>query len=318
MNTQTIYLAGGCFWGLEAYFKAIPGVISVDSGYANGPTNTTTYEEVCHGSGHAETIKLIYDADVLALRHIIQYYFRVVDPFTINKQGNDVGIQYRSGLYYTNDTDKSVIEDVLKKLQDLYAQSFAIEVKPLENFVKAEEYHQDYLEKNPGGYCHINLTKAEEPLIDLDTYQKMSESELQANLSDLEYEVTQHSATERPFTHEYTSEFKPGIYVDITSGEPLFFSNDKFESGCGWPSFAAPISSEVMNYYRDSTHGMERFEVRSRIGNAHLGHVFEDGPRELGGLRYCINGASLRFIPLEDMDREGYGYLTGYVSRHHG
>ena len=169
MNTQTIYLAGGCFWGLEAYFKAIPGVISVDSGYANGPTNTTTYEEVCHGSGHAETIKLIYDADVLALRHIIQYYFRVVDPFTINKQGNDVGIQYRSGLYYTNDTDKSVIEDVLKKLQDLYAQSFAIEVKPLENFVKAEEYHQDYLEKNPGGYCHINFTKAVEPPISPDS-----------------------------------------------------------------------------------------------------------------------------------------------------
>lgn len=313
MNIDVIYLAGGCFWGLEAYFRRIPGVVDVISGYANGNTDAPSYEDVCHGSGHVETVKVTYDTDSISLSHILQYFLRVVDPFSVNRQGNDVGIQYRSGVYYTSPEQEAVIRKTLQKAESHYKQPFAIEILPLQSFYEAEDYHQQYLDKNPGGYCHINLQKADEPLIDLDEYTPKDDDTLRKELSPLQYSVTQESATERPFTHEYTSRYDKGIYVDITSGEPLFVSSDKFESGCGWPSFAKPINSDVIIYYRDQSHNMERIEVRSRIGNAHLGHVFEDGPKELGGLRYCINGASLRFIPLTDMEKEGYANLIPYV-----
>lgn len=313
MNIDVIYLAGGCFWGLEAYFRRIPGVVDVISGYANGNTDAPSYEDVCHSSGHVETVKVTYDTDSISLSHILQYFLRVVDPFSVNRQGNDVGIQYRSGVYYTSPEQEAVIRKTLQKAESHYKQPFAIEILPLQSFYEAEDYHQQYLDKNPGGYCHINLQKADEPLIDLDEYTPKDDDTLRKELSPLQYSVTQESATERPFTHEYTSRYDKGIYVDITSGEPLFVSSDKFESGCGWPSFAKPINSDVIIYYRDQSHNMERLEVRSRIGNAHLGHVFEDGPKELGGLRYCINGASLRFIPLTDMEKEGYANLIPYV-----
>lgn len=313
MNIDIIYLAGGCFWGLEAYFRRIPGVVDAISGYANGNTDAPSYEDVCHGSGHVETVKVTYDTDSISLSHILQYFLRVVDPFSVNRQGNDVGIQYRSGVYYTSPEQEAVIRKTLQKAESHYKQPFAIEILPLQSFYEAEDYHQQYLDKNPGGYCHINLQKADEPLIDLDEYTPKDDDTLRKELSPLQYSVTQESATELPFTHEYTSRYDKGIYVDITSGEPLFVSSDKFESGCGWPSFAKPINSDVIIYYRDQSHNMERIEVRSRIGNAHLGHVFEDGPKELGGLRYCINGASLRFIPLTDMEKEGYANLIPYV-----
>ncbi len=138
-------------------------------------------------------------------------------------------------------------------------------------------------------------------------YERPSEAVLREKLTAEQYAVTQEAATERPYTNEYVGEFRQGIYVDITTGEPLFLSTDKFESGCGWPAFCKPIASEVVNEHRDLSHGMVRTEVRSRYGNAHLGHVFDDGPKERGGLRYCINSASLRFIPLEKMKEEGYG-----------
>ena len=317
--SKVIYLAGGCFWGLEAYMQKLNGVEDAISGYANGKTENPSYYDL-KTSGHAETVKVIYNPLIISLEDILAHYLRVVNPVSINKQGNDVGTQYRTGIYYTDEADKAIIENILAKEQTKHDKPIAIEVEPLKQFYDAEEYHQDYLEKNPGGYCHIDLSladkpldKDEEPVIDSSRYIKPSDEELKKNLTDIQYDVTQNSATERAFSHEYHDSFKRGIYVDITTKEPLFSSTDKFESGCGWPSFSKPISKDVVKYFEDNSHFMHRTEVRSRSGNAHLGHVFNDGPKELGGQRYCINGASLEFIPYDEMDEKGYGYLKYLV-----
>lgn len=307
-----IYLAGGCFWGLEEYFSRIKGVTATTVGYANGQVETTNYQLVKQ-TDHAETVHVTYDENLVSLREILLYYFRVIDPLSIDKQGNDVGRQYRTGIYYTNDTDMSVINEVVKEQEQQCGQEIAVEVEPLRHYVLAEEYHQDYLKKNPGGYCHINVNDAYQPLVDPSQYEKPSEPTLKETLSEEAYQVTQHAATERPFQNEYFATFEEGIYVDVTTGEPLFFAGDKFDSGCGWPSFTRPIAKDVIKYYQDKSHGMERIEVRSRSGNAHLGHVFTDGPQEQGGLRYCINSAALRFIKKEKMEQAGYGYLLSYM-----
>lgn len=317
--SKVIYLAGGCFWGLEAYMQKLNGVEDAISGYANGKTENPSYYDL-KTSGHAETVKVLYNPEIISLEDILAHYLRVVNPVSINKQGNDVGTQYRTGIYYTDEAEKAIIENVLAKEQTKHDKPIAIEVEPLRQFYEAEEYHQDYLEKNPGGYCHIDLSladkpldKDEEPIIDSSRYIKPSDEELKKNLTDIQYDVTQNSATERAFSHEYHDSFKRGIYVDITTKEPLFSSTDKFESGCGWPSFSKPISKDVVKYFEDNSHFMHRTEVRSRSGNAHLGHLFNDGPKELGGQRYCINGASLEFIPYDEIDEKGYGYLKYLV-----
>ena len=307
-----IYLAGGCFWGLEEYFSRIKGVEKTTVGYANGQVESTNYQLI-HQTDHAETVHLIYDEKRVSLREILFYYFRVIDPLSVNRQGNDVGRQYRTGVYYTDEGDKAVIERVFAEQEKQLGQKIAVELEPLRHYVLAEDYHQDYLKKNPGGYCHINVNDAYQPLVDPGRYEKPTDAELKEQLTEEQYQVTQHSATERPFHNVYNATFEEGIYVDVTTGEPLFFAADKFESGCGWPSFSRPIAREVLRYYEDKSHGMERIEVRSRSGNAHLGHVFTDGPESAGGLRYCINSAALRFIPKEKMEAEGYAYLLQYM-----
>ncbi|WP_270654538.1 peptide-methionine (R)-S-oxide reductase MsrB [Streptococcus gordonii] len=307
-----IYLAGGCFWGLEEYFSRIEGVKKTTVGYANGQVESTNYQLI-HQTDHAETVHLIYDEERVSLREILLYYFRVIDPLSVNKQGNDVGRQYRTGVYYTDEGDKAVIEQVFAEQEKQLGQKIAVELEPLRHYVLAEDYHQDYLKKNPGGYCHINVNDAYQPLVDPGQYEKPTDAELKEQLTQEQYQVTQHSATERPFHNAYNATFEEGIYVDVTTGEPLFFAGDKFESGCGWPSFSRPIAREVLRYYEDKSHGMERIEVRSRSGNAHLGHVFTDGPEATGGLRYCINSAALRFIPKEKMEAEGYAYLLQHM-----
>ncbi|MGN6981182.1 bifunctional peptide-methionine (S)-S-oxide reductase MsrA/peptide-methionine (R)-S-oxide reductase MsrB, partial [Neisseria sp. P0009.S007] len=318
--------AGGCFWGLEAYFQRIDGVVDAVSGYANGKTENPSYEDVSYrDTGHAETVKVTYDADKLSLDDILQYFFRVVDPTSLNKQGNDTGTQYRSGVYYTDPAEKAVIAAALKREQQKYKLPLVVENEPLKNFYDAEEYHQDYLIKNPNGYCHIDIRKADEPLpsktkavpqgkgFDAATYKKPSAAELKRILTEEQYQVTQNSETEYAFSHEYDHLFKPGIYVDIVSGEPLFSSADKFDSGCGWPSFTHPINASAVTEHDDFSYNMRRTEVRSHAADSHLGHVFPDGPKDKGGLRYCINGASLKFIPLEEMDAAGYGALKDKV-----
>ena len=318
MNSKTIYLAGGCFWGVEAYFQRIPGVMDAVSGYANGRTENPSYEDVVQrDTGHAEAVRITYDADLINLTDILQYYFRIIDPITLNKQGNDRGTQYRTGIYYTDAADIPVIKAALEKEQQKHTQKVVVENEPLNQFFDAEEYHQDYLAKNPNGYCHIDLRKADEPLpgkaTDKKVYKKLSAAELKQKLTSEQYDVTQNSATERAYTHEYDGLFAAGLYVDVVSGEPLFSSKDKYDGGCGWPSFTRPINSDVVTEHEDLAYNMRRVEVRSETADSHLGHVFTDGPVDRGGLRYCINGASLRFIPLADMDKEGYGAYKAQV-----
>ena len=322
---KEIYLAGGCFWGTELYLGLVHGVISVESGYANGQTSHPSYREVCSGSGHAETVHVVYDPQIVSLDEILTDFYDSIDPTAKDRQGNDIGRQYRSGIYYvpnadgSESTDASVIRTSLDNLQKRIGKPIAIEMGEIVNFYRAEEDHQEYLEKNPNGYCHISpaliarmrekraaAERAEETK-STRTYTKPSDAELKARLTDLQYAVTQEKATERPFFNEYDHEFREGIYCDITTGEPLFISTDKYDSGCGWPAFSRPIDSTLIAEHEDRSHGMVRTEVTAATSGAHLGHVFNDGPAATGGLRYCINSASLRFIPKEDMEREGYG-----------
>lgn len=312
-----IYLAGGCFWGLEKYLASIRGVESTRVGYANGRTQYPSYEEVCYNNtGHAETVRVVYDSRVMPLEFLLELYYEAIDPVSINRQGPDMGVQYRTGIYYISETDLPVIKHSFDQLQKRYTKPIAIEVKPLENFTLAEDCHQKYLDKNPGGYCHISrgkFKKASGALVNPIDYPPAEPEKLRQTLSKTQYEVTRHNATEPPFQNEFWQFFRPGIYVDITTGEPLFASTDKFESGCGWPSFSKPIDPNVIREKKDNSHGMLRTEVRSRLGNIHLGHVFNDGPRARGGMRYCINSASLRFIPKEEMEEAGYGYLLDLI-----
>ncbi|WP_407675191.1 MULTISPECIES: peptide-methionine (R)-S-oxide reductase MsrB [Pasteurellaceae] len=312
-NLQQIYLAGGCFWGIEAYMEKIYGVKDAVSGYANGKTSQTNYQLIGK-TDHAETVKVTYDANKISLEKLLKYYFQVIDPTSVNKQGNDRGRQYRTGVYYQNEMDKAVVLNVIEQQQKKYQDKIQVEVEPLKNYVLAEDYHQDYLAKNPNGYCHIDLEKANKVIIDPNDYPKPSDKELKAKLTPLQYSVTQKKNTEHSFSNEYWDNFKDGIYVDVTTGEPLFSSMDKFESGCGWPSFTKPIDKDVVNYDDDTSFNMVRTEVLSRSGQAHLGHVFDDGPKDKGGLRYCINSAAIKFIPLEQMEAEGYGYLINQIT----
>lgn len=324
-NLEEIWLAGGCFWGVEAYMARIYGVYDVTSGYANGGTMNPSYREVIDGSGHAETVHVRYDPDLVSLETLLDLFFEVVDPVSVNQQGNDRGIQYRSGIYYEDEADLRVIEQVIAELDEQYSQPIAVEVLPLDGYYLAEDYHQDYLEKNPNGYCHIEFDAIEDQDIPSDTmmedkdmeeavYEKPDDETIRSMLSDLEYEVTQNQGTERAFDNKFWDHKEDGIYVDIVTGEPLFSSADKFDSGTGWPSFTRPIDEAFMEYEEDKSYGMTRTEVKSANGESHLGHVFTDGPVAEGGLRFCINSASMRFVPYDKMDEEGYGHLKGVVN----
>ena len=229
----------------------------------------------------------------------------------IDRQGNDIGSQYQTGVYYTNDSARKTVERIAE-IERGRRERFSVEIGPLKNYYPAEAYHQNYLEKNPGGYCHI--PRAEMALfsklrIDPDDYQKPAAEAIRDKLTQEQYRVTQESGTERPFSNAFWDQFEKGIYVDVVTGEPLFSSTDKFESGCGWPAFTKPIEAPAVVELEDLSHGMRRTEVRSRAGDSHLGHVFTGDPESPNGVRYCINSASLRFVPYAKMEDEGYGYL---------
>lgn len=303
--TGKIYLAGGCFWGTDHLFSLIDGVKSTVAGYANSLVPDPTYQMVCTGrTGAAETVEVTYDDSKVGLSELLAVYFKSIDPLALNRQGNDVGTQYRTGIYYTDPADLPVIEAVTATVQRRHDRPLAVEIMPLENFYPAELYHQDYLYKNPGGYCHVD------PALFREVKSRKSrvndKAELRARLTPLQWEVTQNGATERPFINEYDHEFRRGIYVDITDGTPLFISSRKYDSGCGWPAFTRPITPDLITEHTDTSYGRIRTEVRSASSGAHLGHVFHDGPADDGGLRYCINSAALRFIPAEEMAAEGY------------
>lgn len=311
-SLKQIYLAGGCFWGTEKFLSLIKGVVNTSVGYANGNTEQPTYEDVCHrGSGHAEAVKLVYNPSVITLEEILEVFYTAIDPTAKNRQGNDIGSQYRSGIYYIDNNDKETIDNSITNLAKKYSKPIAIEVAPLQHYYTAEDYHQKYLDKNPNGYCHIGKNE----FSIAKTFEPKKQTTLRDKLTPLQYDVTQNSATEPPFSNEYYNNFEEGIYVDITTGEPLFLSNDKFESGCGWPSFSKPINKEMIKELDDKSFGMRRIEVRSKNSNAHLGHLFNDAPKNLGGMRYCINSASLKFIPKENMEKEGYSEYLRYLEK---
>ncbi|MDO4779166.1 MAG: peptide-methionine (R)-S-oxide reductase MsrB [Tissierellia bacterium] len=309
---EELYLAAGCFWGTQAYFDKIEGVLETEVGYANSMFENPTYKQVCTGAtGAVEALRIIFDNEKITLFDIYEHLFRIIDPTSKNKQGNDVGTQYRTGIYWTNFNQKNTAIEFFELIKDNYDKEIVVENTRIKNFYPAEEYHQKYLEKNPGGYCHIDLTKAYDDL-SYKKYEKPDDLKLKEQLTNLQYQVTQNSDTEMPFTSEYDDHYEKGIYVDIVTGQPLFSSSNKFDAGCGWPSFSKPIETSV-KYYEDNSHNRRRIEVKSKSGESHLGHVFNDGPKELGGLRYCINGASLRFIPYDKMDEEGYEEYKKYV-----
>ena len=310
---NVIYLAGGCFWGMEQLMQSIPGVIDAQSGYANGTCEEDAdYQTVCKGNtGFRETIRVEYDPEQVSLDALLLAYFYVIDPTVENRQGNDVGSQYQTGVYYTNESAKETVERIAE-IERGRREKFFVEIGPLKNYYPAEEYHQDYLEKNPNGYCHI--PKAEMELfsrlrIDPGDYQKPAAESIRDKLTEEQYRVTQENGTERPFSNEFWAQLEKGIYVDIVTGEPLFSSTDKYESGCGWPAFTKPIEEPAVVELEDLSHGMRRTEVRSRAGDSHLGHVFTGDPESPNGVRYCINSTSLRFVPYAKMKAEGYGYL---------
>lgn len=320
---REIWLAGGCFWGLEAYLELLDGVEFTQVGYANGDTLGPTYEDVCyHNTGHAETVYVRFDEDRLPLPRLLAYFFRAIDPTTLNRQGSDRGVQYRSGIYYMDESMKPVIDAAIDELQKSIRAMVVVEVRPLRNYWPAEEYHQHYLAKNPHGYCHVDLSvldadpgakRNRHSAAAAEKYPRPDQQNIREKLTSLQYRVTQEEATEPPFTNEFEDNHRAGLYVDVVTGEPLFSSRDKYDSGSGWPSFTRPVSPGVIIAKADHSLYPPRVEIRSRSGNSHLGHVFDDGPPDRGGRRYCLNSAALRFIPLEKLAEEGYGDYIGLV-----
>ncbi|WP_317367146.1 peptide-methionine (R)-S-oxide reductase MsrB [uncultured Tyzzerella sp.] len=320
-NAKEIYFAGGCFWGIEKLFHSIDGVLNAESGYANGKEEIIPdYKRVLKGdTGYRETVKVLYDPSKVSLEQLLGAFFYVIDPTIEKRQGNDIGDQYQTGIYFVDEDSKNIVEKFVEEEKKKY-KKFVVEIEPLSKFFLAEDYHQDYLYKNPNGYCHIvpktfdeindiikNIPKLDVP--NLNKYVKPSDKELKNKLTDLQYNVTQKGATEYAFTGEYWDFYEKGIYVDIATGEPLFSSLDKYESSCGWPSFSAPIDKNNIIFKEDKSFGMDRTEVKSKSGDSHLGHIFYNEPESPNGVRYCINSASLEFIPYDKMEERGYGHL---------
>jgi peptide methionine sulfoxide reductase msrA/msrB len=315
-GVDVIYLAGGCFWGTEELMQTIPGVIEATSGYANGEDGVTPDYQSAGSAGFKETVRVEYDPDTVSLDMILFTYFRSIDPTITDRQGSDIGTQYQSGVYWSDAAAKETVLRIADIEKGRYPD-FSVGIEPLRSFIDAEDYHQDYLEKNPDGYCHITAREfllAADMIVDPADYRRPSAEEIKAMLAPDQFAVTQEAATEAAFDNEYWDNQETGLYVDIVTGEPLFSSSDKFDSGTGWPSFARGIDENTLVLLSDDSLGIGRIEVRSRVGNSHLGHVFYGENESPSGVRYCINSASLGFIPYDDMEAEGYGYLRDYVS----
>jgi peptide methionine sulfoxide reductase msrA/msrB len=315
-HLQKATFAGGCFWCMVGPFAELDGVEHVISGYTGGHKDKPTYEEVCaETTGHYEAVQIIFDPTVCSYESLLEVFWRQIDPTDGGGQFNDRGGSYKPAVFYHSEEQLSKATDSRRDLQEsgLFNRPIAVQIIEASAFWQAEEYHQDYYLKHPMRYEMYKRGSGRADFIkNVWSRSKRSpkqDEELRIRLTPLQYHVTCENGTEPPFRNEFWEHKEQGIYVDIITGEPLFSSNDKFDSGCGWPSFSKPIYNKSINEKTDFTHGMIRTEVRSKKADSHLGHVFHDGPIERGGLRYCINSASLRFIPLAQMRKEGYADL---------
>lgn len=348
----SIILAGGCFWCTEGEYNHTGGIVAAISGYVGGNVVNPTYEQVSAGTtGHREAVRVYYDPTKVTLEKLLDIYWRHMDPTDAGGSFNDRGYQYTSAIYYTAPGDRAIVEQSKVELEALgkYQKPIVTEILPFTpgNFYPAEEYHQDYSDKNPTRYQYyrsgsgrndyicqtwecdttghaklptrdmtVTPNSVKPKIMDtLKDFRKPSADELKKELTPLQYEVTQEEGTERPFDNEYNGNKETGIYVDRVSGEPLFLSTYKYDSGTGWPSFTQPISPEAVELKVDNGLFTTRTEVRSKVADSHLGHVFPDGPADAGGQRYCMNSAALRFIPLADMEREGYGDYVNQLQK---
>ncbi len=334
-NIKAATFAGGCFWCMEPPFEKLTGVQKVISGYTGGHKKNPTYKEVTYGStGHVEAVQIHYDPALISYQDLLEVFWRNIDPTDDGGQFVDRGASYVSGIFVHDEEQKRLAQESKKNLAESkrFSKKIVTPITQAKEFYPAEEYHQDFYKKSTIRYKIYRFGSGRDQFLDKtwgaernykpmkvsmemgEKFTKPSDKDLKEKLTALQYEITQNNGTERPYNNQYWDNKKPGIYVDVVSGEPLFSSLDKYKSGTGWPSFTRPLVDKNIVTRTDTSFFVERTELRSALADSHLGHLFDDGPAP-AGLRYCINSAALRFVPAEKLKQEGYAEYVALFSK---